>query len=270
LIRLFVFSRFALPLALVGHPVAKPALTAQTGAMSRPRIERSTVPLPMLPGISRIRIETGQDRVLLVEEVSLPRGEWSSGGLDLYVAFGAPGPPIALDAQLLTVPAGASESSLTDRGEPVVVDFGTRRPSIARPLLGKVQMAGVILRVKEAQLRRAYDGGGAAALRVRTLLPPPPADSTGGRDVVVRLGIAGGLPLTLGHIQMVSLDAASPVARAEARLCGADADPWPLSVAILPRHAAGAPPGAPATIAPWAAVRHATDDLCIRWWNAQE
>ena len=93
----------------------------------------------------------------------------------------------------------------------------------------------------------------------------PAADpSTGARDVVVRLGAVGGLPLTLGRIQVASLEARPWVTRAEASLCGPDAiTSWPLTVTL---------PGAPRvsskpTIAPETAVRHATDDLCIRWWG---
>ena len=130
-------------------------------------------------------------------------------------------------------------------------------------------MAGVVAHVKEPQLHRAYAMGESAVLRVRTLLMAPAADATGARDVVVRLGVSAGQPLTLGHIQVGSLEAQPWITRAEATLCGPEATTSPLTVAI-----AGKPPGIPtqktavlSTVAPELAVRHASDDLCIRWWG---
>jgi hypothetical protein len=220
----------------------------------------------MLPNVSRVRLEVARDRVILVEEVSFPRGDWSSGGLDLYVAFGAPGTPIAVDARVVAVATGASESPGDEAGDAVTVEPAVRRLPSAQPLLGKTQMAGVVLRVKDSQLRHAYDAGGLAALRVRSLLSPPAANADGARDVVVRLGVAGGLPLTLGKIQVVSLEARPWVTRVEANLCGPEAETLPLSVSLLPRSTHHAPPRSSPPIAPPFAVRHASDDLCIRWW----
>ena len=130
-------------------------------------------------------------------------------------------------------------------------------------------MAGVVVHVRDAQLRRAFALSDVVALRVRSLLSAPAADATGARDVVVRLGAATGQPLTLGKVQLVSLEPKPWIARAEAHLCGADADPWPLSVALTPKQAELGAASA-ATIAPAMAVRHATDDLCIRWWAHDE
>ena len=103
------------------------------------------------------------------------------------------------------------------------------------------------------------------ALRIRSLLSPPAADATGARDVVVRLGFAAGQPVALEKVQVVSAEATPWITRAQATLCGPEADPWPLSLTLLPRPP---DPAAPATrtIAPAMAVRHASDDLCVRWW----
>jgi hypothetical protein len=84
--------------------------------------------------------------------------------------------------------------------------------------------------------------------------------------VVVRLGVTGGLPLTLGKIQVVSLEARPWVTRVEANLCGPEAETLPLAVGLLPRPPKRPPPPSSPPIAPPFAVRHATDDLCIRWW----
>jgi hypothetical protein len=123
--------------------------------------------------------------------------------------------------------------------------------------------------VKESQLRREYAGGGVAVLRVRSLLPAPGADADGAHGVVVRLGVSGGVPLTLGRIQVTSREPQPAIARVEAALCGPDATAWPLSVALVgPTPKGGDPPAKPVTtIAPEMAVRHASDDLCVRWWT---
>lgn len=251
--------------ALVGHPAqAKPPSAKGLPRLPAPPTPRVWVrpapPLPMLPSVSRVRVEAARDRVVVLEEVTFPRGEWVSGGLDLHVAFGAPGTPIAVDAQ---IGAGAGEARTEDRVEPAVVEPVQGRSSFAQPLLGKPNMAGVVVHVKESQLRRVYAASEVATLRIRSLLAPPVSDPSGKRDVVVRLGAPGGTPLALGKIQVVSLEQGAWIKRAEASLCGAEADPWPLTVALLPKGQVGQ---GGATIAPLMAVRHGSDDLCVRWW----
>jgi hypothetical protein len=221
-------------------------------------------PLPFLPSIARVRVEAAKDHVLVVEEVLLPRGEWRSGDLDLYVAFGAPGAPLAFDAHLLPVADGSLEPSSEDVGEPVAFDRAPRRPASAHLLLGRPQMSGATLHVKEPAFRRATAAGGMAALRLRALLSPPAEDAELGREVVVRLGIPNGPPLTLGRLQLVSVEPRPWIARAAAHLCGPEADPLPLAIAVTPP--APSPPGAPPPVAPVLSVRHASDDLCIRFW----
>jgi hypothetical protein len=221
----------------------------------------------MLPSVSRVRVEAARDRVVVLEEITLPRGDWSGGGLDLYAAFGAPGTPIAVDARLVPVPAGQSESRLEDAGEAVTVEPAVRHLPSSNLLLGRPSMAGFVVRVKDAALRTAFANGDVAALRIRSLLSPPAADAKGARDVVVRLGIDGGLPLTLSKVQVVSAEPQPWITRAEATLCGPDADPMPLTVSVVPRPE-GAPPWSPPTVAPPLATRHGSDDLCVRWWAA--
>jgi hypothetical protein len=212
------------------------------------------VPLPFLPSVARVRVELVEERVLVLEEVLLPRGDWRGGDLDLYVAFGAPGAPQAFDARLLPVADGALAPEEDDAGERVALDRAPRRPKDARLLLGRERMAGAVLHLKEAAFRRALKPGGMAALRVRSLLPMPATDASGAREIVVRLGTNGNVPLTLGRLQL------SGAVRAEAHLCGPEADPYPLAIAVTPR----APPSsAPLPIAPVLAARRASDDLCV-------
>jgi len=227
-------------------------------------------PLPMLPSVGRVRVEAARDHVVVVEDVNLPRGDWVSGPLDLYIAFGAPGTPLAVDAHLLPASGASSEPRADENGEALAIETAARRTPGTQALLGKSQMAGIVVHVKESQLRREYALGGVAVLRVRSLLPAPGVDADGAHDVIVRLGVSGGVPLTLGRIQMMSRETQPAITRVEAALCGPEATPWPLSVSLLAPAGKGADPAAPRqppTIAPEMAVRHATDDLCVRWWT---
>jgi hypothetical protein len=274
------------PLAFVGRASAKPgaraaaqaspaktlpskAPSAKASAHTAPPphvVYRPAPPLPMLPSLARVRVEAARDRVVVIEDVNLPRGDWQSGGLDLYVAFGAPGTPVAVDARLVSVATGAVEARVEDTGDPVTVEPAVRHTPSTQLLLGRPTMAGVAIHVKESDLRRAYAASDLAALRVRSLLEPPSADTQGARDVVVRLGIIGALPLTLGRVQVVSAEPQPWITGAEAHLCGPDADPSPLAVTLVPRPASAST--SPPPIAPAMAVRHASDDLCVRWWAA--
>jgi len=240
--------------------VPTPASAAPPAAPTAPAVALPLVPLPSLPSVSRVRVEASADRVLVLEDVSLPRGDWRAGDLDLYVAFGAPGAPRAFDARLFAVADGALEPDEGDAGEPVLADRAARRPQAAHPLLGRPQMAGAVLHVREAAFKKAVTPGGMAILRVRTLLDPPPEDPERGRELVVRLGASNGQPLTLGRIQVVPTGKLR-IRRAEAHLCGPDADNYPLALAPKPPPSAIAESRAP--IAPVLAVRHASDDLCV-------
>jgi hypothetical protein len=261
----------AVALVMAGHARTKQPSASRPSARpsgSAHPISHPAAPLPMLPSVARVRLEVARDRVILVEEVNLPRGDWTSGGLNLYVAFGAPGTPAAVDAHLVAPANGSVESLGNDAGESVGVEPAVRRLPSAQPLLGQSQMAGVVLHVRDSQLRKVYEATGLAVLRVRSLLSASAPDGSGARDVVVRLGIHGGLPLTLSKVQVVSLEPKPWVTRAEANLCGPDAETLPLAVGVLPHPARRPPPPASPPIAPSFAVRHPSDDLCVRWWAA--
>ena len=253
----------ALPALAWAAPTAKPAPHAPVHAPPAP-----VGPLPMLPSIPRVRVELLEKKLVVVEEINLPRGEWTTESLDFYVAFGAPGAPRAIDAQLVAVSDGALEPDDADAGEALTLDRAPRRPPSAHPLLGRETMAGVVVHVKRESFARALIAGNMAALRIRTALDLPEEDAAGARGVVVRLGASRGTPLTLGRLTVLAKAGAASLTRAEARLCGAEADPTPLSIALLPK-----PPALPADqppsplIAPVLAVRHASDDLCIRFWT---
>lgn len=251
------------------HHASKPPVSAAKATL--PPLPAPVVaplaPLPMLPRLARVRVEAARDHVVVVEDVNLPRGDWQSGDLEFYAAFGAPGTPVAIEAHLVPIPAGALESRLEDPGEAVSVEPSAHRGGGVYPLLGKPQMAGVVIRVKDAALRRAFAASDVVAVRIRSLLRPPAVDLAGTRSVVVRLGTANGLPLTLGRLALVSMEPDRWVTHVESHLCGPDAETWPLSTALLTHDPPRTPDRQAPTIAPETAVRHATDDLCIRWWS---
>jgi hypothetical protein len=261
----------------VGAPFALAALFAAPVVSAkpppRPRWHPPAVhpapPLETLATLSRVRIEVARDRLVLTEDVTLPRGDWEKGDLDLYVAFGAPGAPKAFDAHLLPLDSEDAEAPLGVVGDPVATERAPHRPVSANLLLGPPSMAGEILHVKEAAYVRALAKSNLAVVRIRQLLDLPTEDAQTGRELVVRLGAPGGLPITLGRAELVSLEARPWVTRADAHLCGAEADGWPLAIPISP------PPGSKGAsggdtrgrISPRMALRHASDDLCVRFWT---
>jgi hypothetical protein len=218
----------------------------------------------MLPSIPRVKVDVLKAQLVVVEEVNLPRGEWKNESLDFYVAFGAPGVPRAIDARLLAVADGALEPE-DEAGEPMTVDRAPHRPASAHALIGRDTMAGIVVHLKRESLTKAFEPGNMAALRIRTVLDLPDEDPSGARGVVVRLGASRGTPLTLGRLTLVAKPGASPLTRAEAHLCGPDADPTPLAIALTPKPSQ---PASPPPIAPVLSVRHASDDLCLRFWTA--
>jgi hypothetical protein len=257
-------AALGLAAAIVAAPgsVSKPAAGAPAPVPHPP-------PLSALPSIARVRIDVASDHIVAIEEVDIPRGDWHAGELVFYVAFGGPGAPLAFDARLLAVPDGALEPAESDVGEKLVTDRAAHRPAIAHDLVGAEEMAGMVVHVPEALFRHAVEPGGMAALRLRTLLALPPVDARNGRDVLVRLGHTRTTPLTLGRVNVAATSDGPGIVRAEAHLCGEDADPWPLAIGIGPKPAASELVGSQAPIAPPLAVRHPNDDLCIRFWVAQ-
>ncbi len=215
----------------------------------------------MLPSIPRVKVTLAKDQVVVVEEVNLPRGEWRGEPMDVYVAFGAPGAPRAIDAHLVPVADGALEPDDADAGESLASERAPRRPATAHPLLGRDSMAGIVVHIDPRSMTRALAPGSMAALRVRTALDLPEEDPSGGRSVLVRLGASRGTPLTLGRVVVAARGHA--LARAEARLCGPEADPHPLAVTPRTPSPSQEPP-----VAPVLAVRHASDDLCVRLFPA--
>ncbi len=244
---------------------ALPVLLAAALPRARP-----APPLFALPTLPRIRLETARDRVVVFLDANLGRGEWQGTDFDLYAAFGAPGAPKAIDARLYAGGESGRDPAPDAAFEPVPMERAARRPALAHLLFGPSTMAGVVLHVRGPSFRRAVATFGVARARVRTLYDLPEKDASGGREVVVRLGIREGPPLALGHIEVVSLEQGQWLLGAEAHLCGPEADPHPLAVSVFPRLPNAFLPklsdeGPP--VAPVLSVRHASDDLCVRFWT---
>ena len=216
-------------------------------------------PLPLLPSIARVVVTSHGSAIAVTHDINLPRGDWRGEALHFHVAFGAPGPR-AIDARLLAVADGALEADPDDAGEPLATDRAARRPANAYGLLGRDTMAGIVVHLKPDEMKRALARGNMAMLRLRAVADATEPDRTGATSVVVRLGASRGTPLTLGRIVASAVPPGS-VGRVEAQLCGGDADSQPLAVGIV-----GRPPAHGSAIAPILAVRHASDDLCLRLW----
>jgi hypothetical protein len=227
-------------------------------------IAKATAPppvLPSLPVITRARVEVTRDAVVVIEDVTFARGEWSSGDYDLFIAFGAPGVPQAFDAHLLATPADAFGAPLDQPGEALPSDRAPRKPDRATTLLGSPHMAGEVVHAREVALRRGFSASGVVTLRVRSLIATPPADANGTREVLVRLGSLPSNPLALASVELASKDSTVRLESAEAKLCGPDADPYPIAVTSTPT----LPRVPPWPVSPLGVVRRATDDLCVRW-----
>lgn len=248
-----------------------PALLIAVAAMSSmtalaeaapPKTPKVTLPpLALLPSIARVKVTSHGNAVSVIEEINLPRGEWAGDTLRFHVAFGAPGPR-AIDAHLVAVGDGELEAEDDDRGESLPTERVPRRPNNAYALLGAETMAGVVVTLSADSLRKAFARGNMASLRIRSLMDAT-EDASGALGVVVRLGASRGTPLTLGRLLATSSE--RPVVRAEAKLCGPEADPHPLAIETIPRLATATRGSA---IAPVLSVRHASDDLCVRVWHA--
>jgi hypothetical protein len=243
--------RIGLALAALAALVvfAKPAMKPAPPLPRPPPL----APLAMTPSVGRVKVGVHGGALVVVEEVTLPRGEWKGEALAFHVAFGAPGAPKAIDAHLVPIGDGALEADDDAAGEPLQTDRVPRRPPTAHPLLGRDAQAGVVVHLGKDALEHAFAPAGMAALRIRSVLEVPELDPQGARSVLVRLGA-----LALGRIVVTS-----KVARAEAHLCGPEADAHALS---LSPHAP-APTNGERPLPPIIAPRHASDDLCVRLWE---
>jgi hypothetical protein len=229
--------RAAIAVAIVGllaKPVGKPPVP--------PKPPPPAGPLTLTPSVGRVKVSVQGTSLVVVEDVTLPRGAWKEEPIDFHVAFGAPGAPQAIDARLVPLEDGELEAADDAQGEILAFDRAPRKPPSAHALLGHDHMAGVIVHLPKTTLEKSFEPAKMAVLRLRIAYELPELDPQGARSVVVRLGA-----LPLGRIVI-----GSKVTKAEAKLCGAD------ELLAVGRVAKG--------VAPILAQRHASDDLCLRLW----
>jgi hypothetical protein len=215
---------------------------------------------PQVPGpvaISRVRFDVRQGRALVTTDLTVASGRAPDQELLVHVGYGAPGMPLAFEAQLLSTPKGYLVAPLTERGERLPHARAARAPSNAALCLGRPELAGSLVTLPAALLAQKLAATGHATVRLREVreLPAPLSDGT--RELLARLASSRGRPLVLGLIELASDES---IARVDARYCGLERRPARLFVA-----AQGNPQGA---LAPPLAPRAPGDDLCLRFGPA--
>lgn len=212
--------------------------------------------LPFLASVARIRVEVSKKQAAVLHEVNLARGSFVGEDVELFVAFGAPGAPRAVDTRLVTVPRGHLEAPRDERGVPLVWRYATRKPSAAAALVGRSTMAGVAVSLPAELAGRAMEGGAMAALRIRAIYNLPEGGLE--RDLVVRLGESADGPLALGRLEVAATDD-SGVTRVEARMCSETS-----STPLLARTYGRATSAREGALPPVIATRKPGEDLCLR------
>lgn len=237
-------------------PLAPVLLAAalSSSALARPPAAHHGAGLGRV-GIARVIIEARRDRVRTTTVLTLPALPRAAQRLTLFASYGAPGPPLALDARLAATPPGYLCAPDSVRGDPLPVRFSPTAPADAAVILGTRRMAGSVIEIGRAPLVRALAPAGSATLRVETVraMPPPAAD--GSRELLVRLGTEDGRPLVLGSVQVRG----AHVTKKSARLCDRKGADVPLVVLPVTGHDASLTP-------PPLAERTPRDALCVRLW----
>ena len=235
--------------------VAAVVLPGANASTAPPKPPPARIPSPV--AISRVRLDVARGRVLTTTDLMLPAGRQPFGDLDVHVAYGGPGVPLAVDAQLIETPSGFLSAPLASTGAKLTVVPSTHAPSHAAFCVGRCEMAGSLVHIPAAVLVERHKASGQATLRIREMreLGPPLANGT--REVLVRLGAIRSRPLVLGTIEIASDE---PIARTEARYCGVQLGEVPLFVS------GGSEIGG--AIAPPLSSRSAHDDLCVRFGPA--
>jgi len=212
---------------------------------------------PMLPSVSRVHVDLMPTHVVVTRDVTLPRGDFRGGELVMHVGWDAT-VPIAFDAKLIPAADGELGADLRATGDALPVDVGNK-PALS--LFGGKELVGANVHVPEALLSKALAPGNMAVLRVREVVRMPPKDENGERALLVRLGAANGVALTLARVEVRRGEGGPEITRVRAELCGKDAVPSPLFVSVEGAKS----DNDPQAIAPVLATRHTSDDLCVRF-----
>lgn len=232
---------------------------ADDGAGAARRFRAGPASWPGTFGISRVRVDVRGQRALVTTDVLLSADAARAPALHAFVAYGVPGPPLALDAELVAVPAARLSAPAGARGKRVALHAATHAPDDTTLLLGPANMAGSTTTIPADMLRAALAASGSATLRLRAIEPLSATDADGAHQLLLRLGAQEGAPLILGAVE---IDGATLTDR-KAWLCGPHADPSPL--AVLPRRS-----DAPFALAPPLAARAPDDALCVGFRSDQK
>lgn len=241
---------------------------AASATLSAGPLASAAVEVPAL--ITKVEVVLRPEGALVVQDVTLARPPSSRGALSLYVAYGAPGAPRAIDARIAPLPDGVLELDSEAKGTALAVTPRTSKAPGDVLLLGRGSMAGFAVDLPDRALRDATSESSFAVLRLRTLLAIPFRDgesagisARAAGEALVRLETPSPVPMALGRV-IVRAEGGLALREVQASLCGPDATPFPL--AISARGLDGSTPRPPATrVAPLLAVRHASDALCVRW-----
>lgn len=228
------------PPAKAGPDAAGPPTTLQTGVR-----------------VTRVRVDVSPGGAAITHDLVFPKGALTvtgAGDPTLFVAFTAQSRPLAVEATRHAVDANGK---LVETGgtKLEIVDVFVR-PKSAALVLGPPSQAGHVLRLPR--------DAAPFAIRVRSAIAtnevkaPTPTVS-----ILARLGVRG-----LGAMPVEAIEIGTVLGGtlrgARATFCGDGADPRPLTVAFVGYPSASADGGSAAgTIAPSAAQRTSTDDLCI-------
>jgi hypothetical protein len=207
---------------------------------------------PAAISIARVDVLLRRDLALVTTDVTMTRGSLDNAeGFDVYVAYGSPGLPRALDAQLIPVADGAFTTPLDTPGVALSLDHVVTAPGSVTFSLGRTTQAGAVVHVPSADLVRALAPSGLGTLRVRAIHALSSAPEA---SIVARVAspLLGPFPLGVLSVRGDGID----VTEASATLCSTSGSSTELTLSTGPRRSG--------TMAPPLARHGTDDDLCFR------
>jgi hypothetical protein len=218
---------------------------------------RVAMPLAFVPVVERVRLEATATDLLLIEDVRLESdGTVSKEALELFVSFGAPGTPRAVDVHVLTA-VGPSASALK-------IEFAPHAPKSSNVLLGALHQGGFVIQVPASIPSSASSASSASlsaepaersfSLRIRTLWD---TGLSRARGVLVRLGAPIKEPIAVERIEF-----AGP-GKLHAHFCSNASVAKPSLSVWIPRGNGRQEVQDPFAFSPSDAQRLYADDLCL-------
>ncbi len=203
--------------------------------------------------ISRVRIDVTPGGAAVTHDLVFPKGALAasgSGDPTVFVAFTAQLRPLAVEAEKHALDA---DGGVVEAGSAKVEILDVfAKPKTAALLLGPAAQAGHVLRLPRDP--------SPFALRIRSAIPTQElAAPTPTVSLLVRLGVRGLGPMPVDAIEIGTM-LGGTLRGARATFCGEGADPRPLTVGFVGYPSSPADAG---TIAPSAAQRTSSDDLCL-------